>query len=162
MLGANRLARALLTDFDAMPVRDRNYARWMFLDPGARELLLDWDTQARAVVGTLRLEAGRHPDDPATQTLVGTLTIASPDFARWWEEHHVHQRTHGDKRFRHPVVGELTLQYETLTLPGDPDQALFLYTAQPGSRAAEALSLLTSWTLTGSLPAHPQQPTAPM
>lgn len=150
VLATNRLARALLTDFDAVPAKDRNYARWMFLDPQARERLVDWDAQARTVVENLRLDAGRDPHDPATQALVGELTIASPEFARWWEEHRVHQRTFGDKHFRHPVVGEMTLQYETLTTPGDPDQALFLFTAEPGSPSREALDVLVSWTLTGS------------
>lgn len=150
VLATNRLARALLTDFDAMPAKDRNYARWIFLDPQARERLVDWDAQARTVVENLRLDAGRDPHDPATQALVGELTIASPEFARWWEEHRVHQRTFGDKHFRHPVVGEMTLQYETLTTPGDPDQALFLFTAEPGSPSREALDMLVSWTLTGS------------
>ncbi|MBD7919923.1 helix-turn-helix domain-containing protein [Cellulomonas sp. Sa3CUA2] len=150
VLATNRLARALLTDFDALPAKDRNYARWMFLDPQARERLVDWDAQARTVVENLRLDAGRDPHDSATQALVGELTIASPQFARWWEEHRVHQRTFGDKHFRHPVVGELTLQYETLTTPGDPDQALFLFTAEPGSPSHEALDLLIGWTLTGS------------
>jgi transcriptional regulator with XRE-family HTH domain len=160
VLAANRLARALLTDFYALPANQRNYTRWMFLDPDARERLVDWEVQARAVVENLRLDAGRHLDDPATQTLVGELTAASPEFARWWEEHHVFQRTFGDKRFRHPVVGELTLQYETLTLPGDPDQALFLYTAEPRSQAAEALGLLISWTMGGDAVAlaGPRQP----
>ena len=150
VLATNRLARALLTDFDALPAKDRNYARWMFLDPQARERLVDWDAQARTVVENLRLDAGRDPHDPATQALVGEMTIASPEFARWWEEHRVHQRTFGDKHFRHPVVGEMTLQYETLTTPGDPDQALFLFTAEPGSPSREALDMLVSWTLTGS------------
>ncbi len=150
VLATNRLARALLTDFDALPAKDRNYARWMFLDPQARERLVDWDAQARTVVENLRLDAGRDPHDPATQALVGELTIASPEFARWWEEHRVHQRTFGDKHFRHPVVGEMTLQYETLTTPGAPDQALFLFTAEPGSPSREALDMLVSWTLTGS------------
>ena len=150
VLATNRLARALLTDFDVLPAKDRNYARWMFLDPQARERLVDWDAQARTVVENLRLDAGRDPHDPATQALVGELTIASPEFARWWEEHRVHQRTFGDKHFRHPVVGEMTLQYETLTTPGDPDQALFLFTAEPGSPSREALDMLVSWTLTGS------------
>lgn len=147
VIATNRLARALLADFEAMPATSRNYARWMFLDPQARERLVDWDAQARIVVENLRLEAGRDPDDPATQALVGALTITSPQFARWWEEHHVQQRTFGDKHFRHPVVGELTLQYETLTMPGDPDQALFLFTAEPGSPSREALDLLASWEL---------------
>jgi transcriptional regulator with XRE-family HTH domain len=147
VLATNTLARALLDDFERMPAKERNYARWMFLSEHARERLVNWDMQARAVVENLRLDAGRDPHDPATQALVGELSIASTEFATWWREHRVHQRTYGDKRFHHPVVGELTLQYETLTLPGDTDQTLFLYSAEPGTKHADALNLLASWIL---------------
>ncbi|WIB77968.1 helix-turn-helix transcriptional regulator [Curtobacterium sp. MCPF17_002] len=145
VLATNQLARALLTDFDAMPAKGRNYARWMSLAPEARDLFTDWEMQARVVVENLRLEAGRNSHDPATQALVGELTIASSEFAAWWQEHRVFQRTHGDKRFHHPIVGDLTLQYETVTLPGDPDQTLFLYTAEAGTKHRDALNLLNSW-----------------
>ena len=84
------------------------------------------------------------------QALIGELTIASPEFARWWQDHRVYQRTYGEKSFRHPVVGDLTLQYETFTMPGDPDQALFLHSAEPGTASRQALGLLASWTLTGA------------
>jgi transcriptional regulator with XRE-family HTH domain len=146
VLATNALARALLADFDAMPAKDRNYARWMFMSPQARELLVDWDVQARVAVENLRLDAGREPDDAAMQALVGELTIASPEFAAWWQEHRVFQRTHGDKRFRHPIVGDLTLQYESLSLPGDGSQTLFTYTAEPGTASHDALALLASWS----------------
>ncbi|PZE56986.1 hypothetical protein DEJ33_12745 [Curtobacterium sp. MCPF17_047] len=99
----------------------------------------------------LRLEAGRNSHDPATQALVGELTIASSEFAVWWQEHRVFQRTHGDKRFRHPIVGDLTLQYESVSLPGDPDQTLFLYTAEVGTEHREALDLLSSWAATAGV-----------
>jgi transcriptional regulator with XRE-family HTH domain len=157
VLATNRLARALLADFDAMPATERNYARWMFLDSTARERLVDWETQARLAVENLRLDAGRDPEDPATQALVGELTIASAEFGGWWQEHRVFQRTSGEKRFRHPVVGDLTLRYETLTMPGDPDQALFLYSPEPASAHADALRLLTSWVMADEGPRRTEQ-----
>jgi transcriptional regulator with XRE-family HTH domain len=159
VLATNRLARALLADFDAMPATERNYARWMFLDSTARERLVDWETQARLAVENLRLDAGRDPEDSATQALVGELIIASAEFGGWWQEHRVFQRTAGEKRFRHPVVGDLTLRYETFTMPGDPDQALFVYSAEPGSAHADALRLLTSWVMADEGPRQPRQGT---
>ncbi|WP_018565850.1 helix-turn-helix transcriptional regulator [Streptomyces sp. PsTaAH-124] len=158
VLGANRMARALFADFDAMPAAERNYTRWLFLDQDARDLFADWDAQARAAVENLRLDAVRASDREATQVLVTELRERSEDFDRWWQQHRVHQRTHGSKRLRHPLVGELTVEYETLSLPGDSETTLFLYTAEPGSASAQALSLLASWTLTGPAPApgHPR------
>jgi hypothetical protein len=147
VLAANRMARALFTDFDALRPADRNYARWMFLDESARSLFVDWETQARAAVESLRLESGADPHDQATTELVADLRAKSPDFARWWDEHRVYQRTYGTKQLRHPIVGDLTVAYETLTPPGDQDTTLYVYTAEPDSPSKRALDLLASWTL---------------
>ena len=146
VLAANRLARALLADFHAMPARERNLTRWILLDPAARGLYRDWRTIASEMVAILRLEAGRQPDDPRTTELVGELAVKSDDFNRWWLRQKVLERGGGSKHFRHPVVGELTIDYEALTLPADPDQTLFIYTARPGA-SQEAMRLLASWSL---------------
>lgn len=145
VLASNRLARALLTDFNRMPARQRKYARWVLTSDEARELFLDWDEQARAAVESLRLESGDDPDDPLTRELVDELRELSPHFDRWWSEHRVYQRTFGSKRLRHPVVGELTISYESLALPGDPGQTLFVYSTEAGTSSREALELLASW-----------------
>jgi transcriptional regulator with XRE-family HTH domain len=153
VLACNRLGRALFTDFEALRPRERNYSRWMFLDDAARELFVDWDQHARDCVEALRLETGRDPADESTRALVAELCERSPQFRAWWEDHGVHQRTFGEKRLRHPIVGELTVHYETLTMTGDPDQTLFLYTAEQGTSSQHALALLASWTATA-----PSQP----
>ncbi|MEU1629007.1 helix-turn-helix transcriptional regulator [Streptomyces sp. NPDC020096] len=146
VLAANRLARALITDFDALPQRQRNMARHMFLDESARELYVDWETCAAETVGALRLLAARHPDDPRLTDLVGELSIKSPEFRTWWADHNVRERTHGTKRYHHPVVGDLTVAYETITFPGDADQTMCVYTVEPGSSSETALRLLANWT----------------
>ncbi|MFE9796761.1 helix-turn-helix transcriptional regulator [Streptomyces goshikiensis] len=146
VLAANPLAKALYTDFDVLPHRDRNLARFVFLDPTAHDLLADWETAARGTVAALRLYAGRHPHDPRLSELVGALSVHDEDFRQWWADHDVLEYTHGTKLYRHPLVGELTLEYESLTLPDDPDQALYLYTAEPDSPSEHALRLLASWS----------------
>ncbi|WP_327358633.1 helix-turn-helix domain-containing protein [Streptomyces sp. NBC_01304] len=146
VLAANSLAKALYADFDALPHRERNLARFIFLDPAARELLADWERAARGAVAALRLYAGRHPHDPRLTELVGELAVHDEDFRQWWADHDVLEYTHGTKLYRHPLVGELALEYESLTLPDDPDQALYLYTAEPDSPSAHALQLLATWS----------------
>lgn len=146
VLASNRMARALFADFEALRPRERNYARWLFLDEAARALFVDWDEQARACVENLRFDLGDDPGDRAAQDLVTELADRSPEFRGWWQEHGVYQRTFGVKRLRHPVVGDLTVQYETLTMPGDRDQTLFVYTTEPGTSSREAVNLLASWT----------------
>lgn len=147
LLATNRMARALLCDFDARPPRERNYARWVFLDPAARELFLDWEDIARDAVATLRMIAGRHPDDHELSDLIGEVTVKSPEFAQWWAGHEVLRHSHGTKRLRHPIVGELTIAYEAFPVPDDPDQTLFVYTVEPDSASERAMHLLADWTL---------------
>ncbi|WPB95933.1 helix-turn-helix transcriptional regulator [Streptomyces malaysiensis] len=151
VLAANQLARALLTDFDALPYRDRNLARFVLLDPAARRLYRDWDQVAQVFVAALRLAAGRHPDDRLLNELVGELCIKVPEFHTWWAGHRVDQCAHGSQHFLHPVVGDLTLAHETLLFPADPGQHICLYTPEPASASADALRLLASW----STPASP-------
>jgi transcriptional regulator with XRE-family HTH domain len=146
VLAANKLARALLTDFETLPQRERNLLRYTFLDESSRELFVDWEEVAKDNVGTLRLDAGRHPDDPLLMELVGELSVKSPEFRRWWADHNVRERTHGTKRYHHPLVGDLTLQYESVALLGDLDQTLCIYTAEAASPSETALRLLANWT----------------
>jgi transcriptional regulator with XRE-family HTH domain len=142
VLAWNRLAAALVVDWGSLPREQRNSARHFFLDDGARELYVDWEETARATVAWLRLAAGRHPDDAGLAELIGELSMKSEEFRRLWPRHDVREKTHGNKRFQHPIVGPLTLAYESLALPGDRDQTLVLYTAEPGSKSETALRLL--------------------
>ena len=146
ILAANSLARALYTDFNALPHQQRNWARYIFLDRGCRKLYVDWDLPARETVAALHLYAGRHPHDPQLAELIAELSQSSEDFRRWWAEYDVLRHTYGAKRYRHPVVGDLTLNYEALTVSDDPDQLLGLYTAEPGSQSEQALRLLSART----------------
>jgi MmyB-like transcription regulator ligand binding domain/Helix-turn-helix domain len=148
LLAWNPLAAALLGDPALRPPEQRNLARTMFLDPACRELYADWERHARETVGYLRHCAGRHPDDPGIAALVGELSVKSEHFARWWANHLVREKTSGTKTFHHPVVGDITLGFETLVSPGAPDQALITYTAEPGSASDTALRLLASWVAT--------------
>jgi hypothetical protein len=56
----------------------------------------------------------------------------------------VQQRTYGSKRIRHPLVGELTVDYETLAFPGDPEIRLFVFTTSPGSTSRQAMEKLAA------------------
>ncbi|GAB2700420.1 helix-turn-helix transcriptional regulator [Kitasatospora kifunensis] len=152
VLAWNRLAAALLADFPNLAPRERNMARRIFLDPEAPQIHLDWDETARTTVGILRMAAGRRPHDPELVRLVGELSLGSETFRKLWAGHHVHEKTHGPKRLRHPAVGELTLNYETFQAPGSAHHLLVVYTAPPGSPAEEALNFLGSFTATTTAP----------
>ncbi|MFF1677444.1 helix-turn-helix domain-containing protein [Streptomyces sp. NPDC058256] len=141
----NRMAAAVFGDWAELPVQERNWARMVFLRPEYHDLFVEWEQKAIDIVCLLRMDAGCHPDDPRLSALVGELSVKSEDFRRLWATHDVKEKTHGVKRLRHPLVGDLSLQYESFQLAGDAEQVLVTYHAEPGSPSAEALHLLSSW-----------------
>ncbi|MCD9875509.1 helix-turn-helix transcriptional regulator [Streptomyces guryensis] len=149
VLAWNALADAL-SGFSRMAPARRNIVRQVFLDPDGRDLYPDWAAVAAQTVAHLRLNAGARPDEPGLRELVGELSLKSEDFRRLWADHQVKACMYGVKRVRHPVAGLLTLPYESLSLPSEPDQTIVAYTPEPGSETAERLALLGSWASTGA------------
>jgi transcriptional regulator with XRE-family HTH domain len=145
VLAWNDLATALLEDFAELTPRDRNLARKAFLPP-ARPCPALYGVSDRTefrhhVVTQLRATLARYPADPAVTGLVEELCDGSPEFARLWQRHDVQGAATLTKTFQHPVVGEITVDCDSLTLT-DRDQHLVLYTAPQGTRDADVLALL--------------------
>lgn len=141
----NPLAAALLEDFSAVPPDRRNliYRHFLHPDPAARHYGMSGaEDFGRLAVGQLRTAAGRYPNDPGIRTLVATLRRRSPEFTALWADHHVETGFHHRKMMRHPVVGALQLNCDTLAVP-QRDQYLVCFTAAQGSPSAEALRLLS-------------------
>jgi transcriptional regulator with XRE-family HTH domain len=138
VLAANAMARELYSGF----ARYDNLLRMIFLDPFAREFYADWDHAARIAVGNLRAAASQFPRDERIEQAVGGLSMHSPAFAGLWARYEVRPRTHEDKRFRHPRVGDIRLHFEALAVTSAPGQHLSVYSAEPGSASADALVLL--------------------
>ncbi|MEW2491538.1 helix-turn-helix transcriptional regulator [Streptomyces sp. NPDC048411] len=145
VLAWNDLAAALMEDFSELSPEDRNLARRAFLGPTRPATTLyglsDTAEFRHQVVTELRATVARYPTDPAVTGLVDELRGASADFARLWQRHDVQPVPTLTKTFRHPVVGEISVDCDRLTL-ADRDQHLVLYSAPPGSPDADALALL--------------------
>ncbi len=103
---------------------ERNLLRFIFLAPGARSLIHDWEQRARRVVAEFRAHCGAHLDDPALRQLIAGLRRESPDFARMWEQHGVLGREGGERTFVHPADGFLRYEQVTFELAGHADVKL--------------------------------------
>jgi transcriptional regulator with XRE-family HTH domain len=147
-LATNQLGRAFYSHLFDGSGRPVNFARFVFLDPRAKEFFADWERAAKDVAALLRLEAGRNPFDRELSDLVGELSTRSEEFRSHWATHNVRLHTKGEKRFHHPVVGELELSYNRVEVAADAGLTIVTYTAEPGSRSEEALRLLASWAAT--------------
>ncbi|WP_280399814.1 helix-turn-helix domain-containing protein [Nocardia carnea] len=147
VLAWNALGHALLAGHIDRTAPDRpadrpNLARLLFLDAHTRDLYADWPRKARAVVGNLRAVAGRHPEDAVLASLIGELSMKSPEFVALWGDHRVKPCEADAYELRHPLVGMLTVTQQNLTPARSPEQSVVAITTAAGSSSATALELL--------------------
>ncbi|HEY6499683.1 MAG TPA: helix-turn-helix transcriptional regulator [Streptosporangiaceae bacterium] len=127
VLAANPAARALFTDWEALPPGQRNLVLWMFTTRQAREVYLDWEPEAQAMLARFRLAAARHPGDPAFTALIEELQRVSEHVRAWWPRHDVRDVGSGTKKLRHPVLGPTEYAHVVLQVADHPDQTLVTY-----------------------------------
>ncbi|MFI6317642.1 helix-turn-helix transcriptional regulator [Nonomuraea sp. NPDC050556] len=146
ILAANPLAMALYSPmFAAGEVLPVNSMRFTFLNPHAQAFYPDWAQVARSAVAALRIAAARNPHDEHLVSLIGELSMRSDPFRTWWAAQDVYVHQHGTKRFHHPAVGDLDLDYEAFELPGDTLLTLLTYSAEAGTSSGDGLQLLAAW-----------------
>jgi transcriptional regulator with XRE-family HTH domain len=129
VLAANPAARELFADFAVPSTTERNLVRWMFTTDQAREVYLEWEPEARAMLGRFRLAAARHPDDPDVRALIADLQRDSPHVRDWWPRHDVAAIGSGSKKLRHPRFGPVEYSHVVLQVADQPDQTLVTYSA---------------------------------
>lgn len=156
VLAANPGGAQLHPGLAEWPARQRNTIRYTFLHPAARDLWPDWEQKARGCVAQLRAVAGADPDATDLAALVGELLVKSPDFGRLWGRYEVRRAGDGEKVFRHPAVGTLTLAHEILDLNRADGQRLVVYMAAPGTPDHDAMVLLDRAGLDATVPTAPR------
>ena len=147
----NAMGAALVTDFGTIPEKQRYYIRLLITDPAMRELYTDWEQVTRLAIAQMRMHNANNPGDAKLAELVGDLSIQDAQFRQWWAAHNVAVRDTGTKHLRHPVVGDLHLDWNAVTWAADPDLQIIVWTAEPGSASHDALRMLASWAAN---PAH--------
>jgi transcriptional regulator with XRE-family HTH domain len=128
VLAANPAARELFADWATPNTQERNLVRWMFTADRAREVYLEWEPEARALLGRFRLAAARHPDDPDVLALIAELQRDSEHVRDWWPRHDVTAiGGSGAKKLRHPRFGPTEYAHAILQVADQPDQTLVTY-----------------------------------
>ncbi|MFI7171250.1 helix-turn-helix transcriptional regulator [Rhodococcoides fascians] len=151
ILAMNPLARALYSPVLEKTRRPANTARFVYLFPEeAEQFFVDYEQITRDSAAMLRLEAGKNPHDKALIELVGELSTQSELFRQHWASQDVRFHRSGRKRLRHPIVGQLDLDFESMELPSEPGLQLNIYTAAAGTPTADAIKMLASWAASES------------
>ncbi|MGM1064994.1 helix-turn-helix transcriptional regulator [Saccharothrix sp. Mg75] len=158
LLDWNPMAEALLGDPGDLPPDRLNMLLLLFDDTatGGRSCP-DWERQALEYIGMMRAAVAADPTHPRATAVIGELSIRSAEFRRLWALHDVRESVSGTKTFHVPGVGDITLDWDTYPLPGDPGPFLLVFTTEPGSPDADRLRLLASLHATRSASAdrHP-------
>ncbi|MFD5232146.1 helix-turn-helix domain-containing protein [Streptomyces qaidamensis] len=144
VLAANPPGRRLMPGLWDWPEDQRNLTRYIFLHPVGRTLYDPWEETVALSVAHLRAVGGADPDDPELTALVGELMLKSTQFARLWERYDVCERGGGQKSFRHPKAGPMTLTYEVMRLARTGGQRMVVYQAAPGTPDETAMLRLES------------------
>ncbi|MGI8695364.1 MAG: helix-turn-helix transcriptional regulator [Mycobacteriales bacterium] len=146
ILAYNRSYGRLVDDLDALAYQERNSLWLMFTKPQWREVMVDWDDSVRRLVAQYRAAMAEHVAEPAWKCLLKRLQLASPEFARRWDEHEVQAPENRTKRVLHKDVGLLNLDYTylwfgqrlgtrmTTYTPADPETAVRLRRLQELTR----------------------------
>ncbi|APU17075.1 MULTISPECIES: helix-turn-helix transcriptional regulator [Actinoalloteichus] len=153
LIAANLPGRALYAphfDTEGVP----NIARFIFLDPRARDYYLYWPQARRTAAAVMRLEAGRDPLNRDLTALIGELSARSPHFRQDWAGHDVHSHRTGVKSFRHPEVGLIEVAFDVFEQVGESGLQIVTYSAPPGSDSADKFARLTAWAATRLPEAH--------
>jgi transcriptional regulator with XRE-family HTH domain len=141
ILAANTEGLLLLPGLGDLPAGGRNLIRYVFTDPAARAVFVDWIQMARDCVAQLRTVSTAQPGSPELAALLAELTAASADFADLWARYEVRVKRGARRVFHHPDVGRLTLTSEILTTADGLRLAVFQ--AGPASPDHDALALLS-------------------
>ena len=123
----NRAATVVLSDYDTLAPRERNVLRMMFTNPHVRAAQYDWESVARFVVAVFRADTVRAGASASMQAMVDELSQISPEFVAMWRDNDVRDFGEGVKRLRHPLLGELALEYSSFAVDGRPDLAMLVY-----------------------------------
>ena len=142
VLAANRAARALFADWPARAPGDRNKVWWMFTDPAARKVYVDWEQEASDMLARFRAAAARRLDDPDFTDLIERLHQASPEVRDWWPRYEVQPVGGGTKHLHHPALGDVAFQHAVLQVADHPEQMLVYFTTAdvPESKLADLVA----------------------
>jgi transcriptional regulator with XRE-family HTH domain len=126
VVGWNRAAALLLTDYAQLPREDRNILRLMF------------------GVGAFRADVARAGanNSAAVTRLVSELCRVSPQFEALWQDNDVVAHGEGVKRIHHPEAGLLAMEFSSFAVEGRPELGMIIYNPATPADADRLRALL--------------------
>ena len=143
VVAQNAAARHVLADWDRRAGRERNLVWWVFTDPAARDLFVDWEGEAQRTLAFFRASSARYLGQAWFAALVNDLHAASPEFRAWWPHYAAYPALLERKELRHPHLGRLVFHPLVLQPNSVADQYLVVYAPRLEAHTAEKLARLS-------------------
>jgi transcriptional regulator with XRE-family HTH domain len=151
VVAMNEAARVVFAPWDERDGRERNVVWWVFTDPTARELFVDWEREAQRTLAFFRANSIRFVGQAWFTTLVGDLTAMSPEFRQWWPRHDVQAGLPACTELHHPQAGRLVFAPVLFQMPTVAQQQIVVYTPLANTETAEQVAALCGQK-SGSVP----------
>ena len=149
VVGWNRAAAALLTDYSKLPREERNILRLMFGSSRVHAKQENWESVARFVVGAFRADVARAGASGSAEVaaLVSELCRMSPEFEALWQDNNVVAHGEGVKCIHHPEVGSLDLEFSSFAVEGRPELGMIVYNPASPADAERLRALIDAKTV---------------
>lgn len=145
LISFNPLWAALMGDPSSWYGKARNIA-WRHFTHQPTRVTHTPDQQDRfetALVSDLRSSAARYPRDTQLTALINDLRGSSNRFDELWGSHTVGFHTTDSKVVHHPSLGPVTIDCDTLTVPGN-DLRIAVCSPPSGTATADQFALLNT------------------
>jgi transcriptional regulator with XRE-family HTH domain len=148
VVGWNKAAAALMTDYSKLPREERNILRLMFGSSRMRAKREDWSNVARFVVGAFRADVARAGAGASDEVfrLVEELCRLSPEFGALWQDNDVIAHGEGIKCIHHPEAGHLDLEFSSFAVEGRPELGMIVYNPASPAVAERVRALILAKT----------------
>lgn len=148
LLAYNRTYDVLNGGVSQLPFEERNVMLLAFTNPAWRKSIVDWEDAATRLVAQFRAGMASHIAEPSWKSLVKRLRAEAPEFNAMWDQHEIKSPENMTKRFIHPAVGLLHLDFTHLWF--GPRSEIVLKSYVPADEeTAEKLNVLQALALQG-------------
>lgn len=120
VLAWNPINSIIYRDYSVIPPAERNLLEILMIRPVHTMSPAQQEAMGRRLIGRLRYDFSRCPNDPKFEALLHRLLSLSPVFRKLWRMPDVALRAYGPHTFNHPRFGEVTFEHTSYIPDGYP------------------------------------------
>lgn len=142
IVGWNQAACHVFLDFDRIPPEERNMIRLLFSRREFRRLAVNWEQFASGFLSMFRSYYDRYVSDEWYERFLREMTETHPEFRSMWEHGQVSYAPEVHLEFRHAKAGKMVYELTSLSVSGQDDLRLSIYTPAPDTPTENKLRRL--------------------